>query len=221
VKPEGIVVRITQAALAFALALGLGGCQLGGNKPQTSSSNGSKTLTVKPSSMNFGNVVVGSTVSMNGTITAMDPLTISSASWNGSGYALSGITFPLMLSAGQSVPFTVSFTPPGGGTSTGTVSFLSDGVNSPTSTTLTGSGIHNVDLTWNLNQTQVAGYNIYRALQSGGPYSKLNSSLKTGTTYSDRNVQAGQTYYYVTTAVSANLVESSYSNQATAVIPVP
>jgi fibronectin type 3 domain-containing protein len=38
-------------------------------------------------------------------------------------------------------------------------------------------------------------------------------------TYSDTTVQNASTYYYVTTAVDSSGVESSYSNQATAVIP--
>jgi hypothetical protein len=39
--------------------------------------------------------------------------------------------------------------------------------------------------------------------------------------YSDSTVQSGQTYYYVTTAVSSTGTESAYSNQVTAVVPFP
>ena len=63
------------------------------------------------------------------------------------------------------------------------------------------------------------GYNVYRGTQPGGPYSKLNTSLLSGTTYTDANVQSGTTYYYVSTAVNSGNVESAYSNQATAAIP--
>ena len=62
---------------------------------------------------------------------------------------------------------------------------------------------------------------MYRSNTAGGPYAKVNVSLVTGTTYTDTAVQAGQTYYYVTTAADANSNESVYSNQATAVIPTP
>jgi fibronectin type 3 domain-containing protein len=49
----------------------------------------------------------------------------------------------------------------------------------------------------------------------------LNSSLAATTTYIDTTVQAGQTYYYVVTAVDSSNVESAYSNQASATIPTP
>jgi fibronectin type 3 domain-containing protein len=67
----------------------------------------------------------------------------------------------------------------------------------------------------------VTGYNVYRASQSGGSYMKLTSFLVTGTSYTDVTVQAGQTYYYVTTAVDSGGNESAYSNEATAVVPSP
>jgi len=65
------------------------------------------------------------------------------------------------------------------------------------------------------------GYNVYRGSQSGGPYTKINSALDASTIYTDSSVQAGQTYYYVTTAVDSNGVESAYSNQIQAPVPSP
>jgi len=67
----------------------------------------------------------------------------------------------------------------------------------------------------------VVGYNIYRSGTSDGPYAKINSALNATTAYTDNTVQAGVTYYYVTTAVDASGVESVYSNQAPAVVPSP
>ena len=60
---------------------------------------------------------------------------------------------------------------------------------------------------------------MYRAGQSGGPYTKINSGLDANTAYTDGSVVGGQTYYYATTAVNSNGQESSYSNLAPAVIP--
>ncbi len=81
---------------------------------------------------------------------------------------------------------------------------------------------HSVTLTWNASTSaNVAGYNVYRGTASGGPYTKLNSSLVPSLTYQDTTVQSGQTYYYVTTAVDGSGNESTYSNQAQAVIPYP
>ncbi|HXH47937.1 MAG TPA: IPT/TIG domain-containing protein, partial [Terriglobia bacterium] len=80
---------------------------------------------------------------------------------------------------------------------------------------------HTVGLSWTGSSSPAYGYNIYRSSTSGGPYTRLNSNLLSGTSFSDNNVQAGQTYFYVTTAVNNSNMESSYSNQAQAVIPSP
>lgn len=53
----------------------------------------------------------------------------------------------------------------------------------------------------------------------GGPYTKLNGSLILGTVYTDSTVQAGQTYFYVATAVDPNGVESEFSNEIPVTIP--
>ena len=76
-----------------------------------------------------------------------------------------------------------------------------------------------VGLAWTASISSVLGYNAYRSTTSGGPYTKLNSSLISGTTYNDQTVQSGTTYYYVTTAVNSQGLESVYSNQATATVP--
>jgi fibronectin type 3 domain-containing protein len=65
------------------------------------------------------------------------------------------------------------------------------------------------------------GYNVYRSTVSGGPFSKINSALNASSNFVDNVVQAGSTYYYVTTAVNGSGVESTYSNQVKAVIPTP
>jgi len=48
---------------------------------------------------------------------------------------------------------------------------------------------------------------------------KINSSLLGALAYTDSNLQSATTYYYVTTAVDSSGNESTYSNQASAVIP--
>ena len=81
--------------------------------------------------------------------------------------------------------------------------------------------VHIVDLSWTASTSVVAGYNIYRGTVSGGPYTRINASLEPATLYTDSAVQAGQTYYYVTTAVDSSGVESGYSNVVQAVVPTP
>ena len=183
------------------------------------------TLAVSPTSLSFGNVVVGSSSSLNGTLTASGAsVTVSSASLNNSEFVLSGISLPATLTAGQSAPFTVTFTPQSSGATSASLSFPSNASNSPTVQSMTGTGTaatqHTVDLTWTAS-TNAVGYNIYRGTVSGGPYTMINSSLDSTTAYTDNTVVSGQTYYYVATAVNSSSEESGYSNQATAVIPNP
>jgi hypothetical protein len=60
---------------------------------------------------------------------------------------------------------------------------------------------------------------VYRSAVSGSGYSKLNGTLLGSLNYTDPGVQSGQTYYYVTTAVDSSGNESSYSNEAQAILP--
>jgi fibronectin type 3 domain-containing protein len=60
---------------------------------------------------------------------------------------------------------------------------------------------------------------VYRSTVSGSGYTKLNSSLVSGTNYDDTSVQSGTTYFYVTTSVDSGGDESADSNQASATIP--
>jgi len=90
-------------------------------------------------------------------------------------------------------------------------------------TCVVGSSTHSAALTWTASTSpNVAGYNIYRATVSGGPYTMVNTSLVTGTAYTDTTVQAGQTYYYVATAVDTSSNQSAYSSPPVqANIPTP
>lgn len=74
-----------------------------------------------------------------------------------------------------------------------------------------------VDLVWSKNkEPDIAGYNIFRSLTTGGPYIKINSGLITDTTYHDAGVPSPQTYYYVVTARIHAENESHYSNEVNA-----
>jgi fibronectin type 3 domain-containing protein len=73
-------------------------------------------------------------------------------------------------------------------------------------------------LSWNASTSTVSGYNVYRSTVSGTQYAKLNSAL-VGLAYTDTSVLNSKTYFYVTTAVDANGVESVYSNEVSANIP--
>jgi fibronectin type 3 domain-containing protein len=103
------------------------------------------------------------------------------------------------------------------------VRVASNATNSPGTITLIGIGVqlvsHSVTLNWTASTSVVSGYNVYRSTISGGPYTKLNSTLVVATTYDDTSVQSGQTYFYLATSVDSSNVESVDSTEASATIP--
>jgi Abnormal spindle-like microcephaly-assoc'd, ASPM-SPD-2-Hydin len=182
-------------------------------------------IAVSPTSQNFGSVTDGTSSSQPGSLSAsVANVTVTSASLNNSEFSLSGISFPVTIAPGQSVPFTLTFAPQTAGATNGVLSFTSNASNAPTET-LTGNGVapppHNASLSWTDGGSGITGYNVYRGSVSGGPYVKINSALDAIAAYTDDSVLAGQTYYYVTTAVDGSGGESGYSNEAKAVIPSP
>ncbi len=179
-------------------------------------------LSINPTSTNFGDVTVGTTVIQPIVMSATGAsVTVSSAASGNSQFALNGASFPLTLTAGQSVSFNVAFSPTNSGTASGTLSFSSNASNSQIRESLTGTGIdaqHTVDLSWDPSSSSV-GYNVYRGPSASGTYSKINSALDPTTTYIDGTVVSGNTYYYVATAVDSAGQESGYSTPAEAVVP--
>lgn len=83
---------------------------------------------------------------------------------------------------------------------------------------LIASGItDHIHLVWQKNsEPDIAGYNLYRSETSGGPYTKINTTLITDTTYDDYGVSPGITYYYCVTAWIKAYAESRLSNEASA-----
>ena len=179
-------------------------------------------LSINPTSTNFGDVTVGTTVTQPIVMSATGAsVTISSAASGNSQFALNGASFPLTLAAGQSVSFNVAFSPTNSGTASGTLSISSNASNSQIRESLTGTGIdpqHTVDLSWDPSSSSV-GYNVYRGPSAAGTYSKINSALDPSTTYIDGTVVSGNTYYYVATAVDSAGQESAYSTPVQAVVP--
>jgi Abnormal spindle-like microcephaly-assoc'd, ASPM-SPD-2-Hydin len=221
------------ALVSLLIALtGCSGVSAGANSQVVSNPdpnpNQTGTLAVSPSTLKFGNVAVGSNASLTGTLSATTAnVTVSSAAWTGSGYTVSGITFPVTVTVGQNTNYTVTFTPPSSGSSPGGITFTSDATDASLQQSFSGSGTSStppsqstVSLNWDPSTSTVIGYNLYRGTTSGGPYAtKLNSSLISTTAFTDSTVESGTTYYYVSTAVNSSNVESAYSNEASAAVP--
>ena len=183
-------------------------------------------LAVSPTTLNFNSVVVGTSASQGATLTASGAsVTVTSDNFSGSEFSLSGISLPLTIAAGNSTSFSIIFAPQTTGAASATLNFSSDASNSP-AVSLSGTGtpppVRTVVLSWTAStSSNIASYNVYRSTTSGGPYSEIGSVPESTTTFTDTAVTDGQTYYYVTTTVNSDNQESSYSNQAGAVIPPP
>jgi hypothetical protein len=182
-------------------------------------------LTPSTTSLNFGNVIVtnNSSLSVSFTNSGSVNITVTTVTISGGGFTASGISNGQIITPGQVVTLNVTFAPAATGSVTGSVTIASNASNSPTVVGVSGSGVlaHTATLNWTASTSTVIGYNVYRGTVSGGPYTLVNPSIVAGTQYVDSTALAGQTYYYVATAVASGNMESTYSNQVTAAVPVP
>lgn len=192
--------------------------------------NSTGQLAVSPSNLGLGSVVVGTSVSGSGSLTASgSDVTVTAADTNNSSFSLSGLSLPLIVRAGQTAPFTVTFSPQSTGAASGTLTFTSNTQTSTTTEALSGTGTpaptYSVNLSWNAStSSNVSGYNVYRALYAGscGSFAKVNTVLDTSTLYTDSVVVDGKSYCYATTAVNTSNQESGYSNVVSNIqIPAP
>jgi hypothetical protein len=62
------------------------------------------------------------------------------------------------------------------------------------------------------NGGAITGYNVYRRATPGGPYTKMNTALITGTGFTDTSAQTG-TFYYVVRSVDSDGYESASSTE--------
>jgi hypothetical protein len=217
--------KVAHASLLLTGMLLLVACQgasVGGN------SNGQ--LSVTPGTLSVGNVVAGTSGAGSGNLSAAtSSVTVTAATSSNSAFSVGGLSLPVTIPAGQSVPFSVTFSPQTAGAVSTTLTFTSNAQPSTSTETVTGTGMaaptHSVSLSWNASTSpNITGYNIYRAVYSTscGSFSKVNAVLETGTLYTDSSVADGSSYCYATTAVNSSNQESSYSNITSAVqIPVP
>ena len=224
-------LRAGKLGLALLCLATMVGCQgfSSGNPATTTGGNGQ--LAVNPASENAGTVQVGSSGTVSGTLNASGAnVTVTAASTNNSQFTIGGLSLPTMIPAGQSAPFTVTFSPQVAGAASATLTFTSDAQLSITNAAATGTGstapTHTVSLSWTGSTSpNISGYNVYRAVYSSscGGYSKINgTALDTATTYSDSSVTDGTNYCYATTAVNSSNEESVYSNIVSDVqIPAP
>jgi len=100
-------------------------------------------IQVSPASINFGNTVVGSSLSqvLIITNTGTSTLSITQVAQSGAAFTVSGFSLPLNVNPGQQTTITVAFLPTSIGASAGNISIVSNAPTSPTSVALSGTGI--------------------------------------------------------------------------------
>jgi len=178
-------------------------------------------LTLQSSNVQFGSVVDGSSATQTVTLssTGTGPVTVSSVVLSGStefSFDTMGPTFVLLPNT--SVPLNITFSPISTGVISGTITITSNSSVNPVATiSLSGTGFHEVNLSWNeiSPDDPIASFNVYRSLN--GPYSIIGTSAQLN--YTDTTVLSAQTYQYYVTAVDSSGVESGPSNILVVIIP--
>jgi hypothetical protein len=192
------------------------------NIPLTGIGTYKPALAITPATLNFGDVAVGTTEKRTVELSASGGnVTISSVSSSSSQFAVLDTPLPLTVPVGKGVSLNVAFTPHVSGNPSATLSFASDATDSPTRSTVIGTGTAAfVSLSWIAStSSEVTGYNIYRKTSPTGSYTRINSKLDPNTNYTDATVIHGTTYYYATTAVNSKGKESEYSSGVEVVVP--
>jgi hypothetical protein len=200
------------------------------NSPQTASLTGTGVGAVaglSPTRLTFASQAVGTTSAAQ-TITLNNtgnlPLSLSSLAPTGAnaGDFAQTTTCGAGLAVKSGCKITILFTPSAAGVRTASLSIADNASGSPQSVSLSGTGTHDVIVTWTASATSgVVGYNVYRGTTSGGETATpMNSAPIDGTTYVDENVKAGVTYYYVVTAIASNgVTQSADSSETSATVP--
>lgn len=101
-------------------------------------------LSVSSGALAFGSVQVGSSKSLPLTLTnpssSSSSIHVTQLNVTGTGFAVSGATLPLTLTAGQSFTVNASFAPSAMGSANGSLTIVSDASNPSVSVSLSGSG---------------------------------------------------------------------------------
>jgi hypothetical protein len=101
------------------------------------------SMGLSAASVSFGNVMVNSSATQSVSVmsTGNVPVTVNSASVSGPGFAVSGATFPMTLTPGQSATLAVKFKPTAVGAASGMLTLSSNATTGSTATvSLSGAG---------------------------------------------------------------------------------
>jgi hypothetical protein len=177
-------------------------------------------VSLSPASLNFANQAIDTaSAAQSVTLTNIGSAVLSpsiAVTGANAGDFVETDTCGGVLAAGATCTIAVLFVPSAYGARTATLGITDSASGSTPTVSLSGTGTHDIVLSWCACMTDVEGYYVYRGTVSGGESSTpLNSMPITGGTYVDTNVVAGTTYYYVVRAVTSSGLSAS-SNEASA-----
>ena len=185
-----------------------------------------------PSTISFGSVAIGQTVTAKVTLQnqGLTTVQIEDLSVIGSYFSIIGKTsFPITLASGASIAFELQFTPTAPGSASEHLMITSSLSADPISIAqVTGTGTggaagnpKKVALNWDAPDSPkyaIVGYDIYRSA-NGACYQLLNSGIDQSTAYTDDTVQSGSVYEFYVESVDASGVRSAPSNSTTVTVP--
>jgi len=209
---------------------------LAGTGTSTSNAAGvtAAVASVSPTSLPFGNLpidVASSPQSLTLSNTGNATLSIDSLALTGTNandFAQSNTCGSSLATSGNnsSCTIVVIFTPSLAGAESAAVSITDNASGSPQTVSLSGTGMHDVILTW-APSAGAFGYDIYRGTTSGGESAApLNTSpvaagctSSATCTYADATVAVGTIYYYYVTAVASDgATQSAPSSEVSAIV---
>jgi hypothetical protein len=219
-------------AVAGSLAASLSIANSVSNQTVTLSGTGtsaSASVTLSPGSLSFSSEPVTlSSATQTVTLSNSGSATLSIAGFTVTGTNAADFTqnnnCPASLAAGSSCSIVVLFTPSASGSRSASISIADNAGSSQQSIALSGTGAHDVVLTWTASTSSaVTGYNVYRGTVTGGEgTTPINASPVAGTGFTDSAVAAGTEYFYTVTAVaSSGSAQSASSSEAAAQVPTP
>jgi Abnormal spindle-like microcephaly-assoc'd, ASPM-SPD-2-Hydin len=174
------------------------------NSPMTIALTGAGTqagLASTPPSVSFGNVAVGTSGSASVSLSnsGSASVTISQANVTGTGFTMVGSPNGQTIQPGQSISFTIKFSPISAGNATGTISVASNAPNSPMTIPLTGAGTQSglastpASVSFGKVVVGASGSASVNLSNTGSANVTINQASVTGTGFSMVGSPAGQT----------------------------
>ena len=171
------------------------------------------TLSVAPSTLDFGNVAVGGTASQTLTLRNLggsgDPsIQVTGVAVSGTGASAISTNFagPLTLAAGASAAVEVTYDPPTVGSVNGQISIAHNGTNSPVVVPVVGQAVSNVPVAFS-KKTVVNGLTNITTLD-WGPDDRLYTAQQDGTIKIFDLVRSSNGTYSATATETINLVKN-------------